>query len=73
MITAINKYETLRKSIWCDCKCRFDGRNSSSNQKRNKDKCRGECKYSIKDCVCKEYYVWNPATCAFDINYPYEI
>ena len=36
MIARINKSKTLTKHI--SCKCKFDGRKYSSNQKWNKDK-----------------------------------
>ena len=44
MIAGVYELKTLTKYIWYDCKCKFDGRKFSSNQKRNNDKCRFECK-----------------------------
>ena len=59
MITGINQAETLTKHKWYKCKCKFDGRKCNSNQKWNKDKCKNK-----KHCMCKEDYIWNPATCS---------
>ena len=44
MITWINESKTLTKHIWCECKCRFDGRKCNSDQWWNNYKCRCECK-----------------------------
>ena len=33
MITGINESKILTKHIWCQCKCKFDGRKCNSNQK----------------------------------------
>ena len=60
MITEINKLKTLTKDISCKCKCKFDGKKSNSDQWRNNDKCRCECK---KRHVCEKNYIWNPSTC----------
>ena len=59
MIKGINESKTLAKHISCECKCRFDGRKSNSDQWWNNNKCRCECK---ERHVCKKDYVWNPAT-----------
>ena len=61
MITGINELKTLTKHISCECKCKFDGRKCNSNQRRNNDKCRCECK---KHHICEKVYIWNPATCS---------
>ena len=37
-ITEINESKRLAKHISCECKCKFDGRKSNSNQKWNNDK-----------------------------------
>ena len=60
MIIGINESKTLTKDISSECKCRFDGTKSNSNQWRNNDKCRCECK---KVHVYEKGYVWNPAKC----------
>ena len=39
MITGTNESKALTKHISCEYKCKFDGRESNSNQKWNKDKC----------------------------------
>ena len=39
-----------------------------SNQKWNKGKSWCECKNSIEHRVCKNDYVWDPSTCASEIN-----
>ena len=59
MITGINESKTLAKHISCECKCRFDGRISNSDQWWNNNKCRCECK---ERHVSKKDYVWNLAT-----------
>ena len=51
MITGINEPKTLTKHIWCECKCRFDGRKCDSDQCWNNDKCRCGCKMCD---VCKK-------------------
>ena len=62
MVTGINKSKTLTKYTSCKCKCKFDGRKCSSNQKWNNKKFWYECK---KNHLCKKNYVWNSATCSF--------
>ena len=54
--------------ISSDCKCRFDIRKCNLNQKRNNYKCWCEYKNWVKDCGCKETYVWNPNICNFEIS-----
>ena len=61
MITKINESKTFTKQISCECECKFDGRKCNSNQRRNNDKCRCECK---KHHICEKVYIWNPATCS---------
>ena len=46
------------------CEYKFDGRKCNSNQKRNNDKCWCECKNPKEHHVCKNGYIWNPATCS---------
>ena len=60
MITGINELKALTKNISCKCKCKFDGRNSNSDQWWNNDKYRCECK---KRHVCEKDYLWSPTTC----------
>ena len=55
----------LAKHISCKCKCNFDGREDSSNQKQNNDKCRCEGK---KHHICKKEYIWNPPTGSCENN-----
>ena len=57
-----SKILTSHKS--CKCKCKFVGRKSNSNQVWNNDECRCECKNEKKICVCKKYYILNPAFCS---------
>ena len=47
MIAGINESKTLPKHISCECKCKFDGRKCSTNQKWNNDKCWCECNKHI--------------------------
>ena len=35
----------------------------TNKQKRNKDKCRCECKTLIEKGVCDKGYAWNPSNC----------
>ena len=44
MITGINELKTLTKHKSWECKCKFDGRKCNSDQWKNHDKCRYECK-----------------------------
>ena len=62
MITEINESKTLTKHISYECKCKFDGIKCNSNQNRNNDKCRRQCK---KHHTCGKDYIWNPATCSY--------
>ena len=43
MITVINWFNTSRKHVSSECKCKFDGRKCNSNQKWNNSKCWYEC------------------------------
>ena len=61
MITAINESKTLTKYISCECKCKFDGRKSTSDQRWNNDKC--WCEYK-KYHICEKDCIWNPSTCS---------
>lgn len=47
----------------CDYKCKYDGRKCNSNHKLNP-----KCQQNI---VHAEKIVWNPSTCACDIDYAY--
>ena len=62
MIAEINESKTLTKHISCKCKCKFDERECSSNQRWNNGKCWCECK---KRHICEKDYIWNPATCSY--------
>ena len=59
MITDTNEWKTLPKHISYECKCKFDETKCKSNQWRNNDKCRYECK---KHHICEKEYVWNPVS-----------
>ena len=61
MIAGINVSKTLIKHRSCECKCKFDGRKCSSNQKWNNNKSWCECK-NLKEHVCGKDHIWNPAT-----------
>ena len=61
MITRINELKALAKHISCEYKCKFYGRKCNSDQWRNNNKCRCECK---KRHVVEKDYVWNSATCS---------
>ena len=71
MITMLNELKTLTKNISYDYKNKFDGGKFNSNQKWKNNKGKYEYKNSIKHSVCKKDYVWNPSTCACEINYAY--
>ena len=43
MIAGINEFKILIKPISCESKCKFEGRECSSNQKWNNNKCWCEC------------------------------
>ena len=60
-IAGINKLKTLTKQISSECKCRFDGRNYTSDQWWNNDKSQCECKNRH---VCEKDYVRNSSTCS---------
>ena len=64
MITGINKSKTITKHIFCNCKCKFDGRKFNLNQEWSKDKSWCECKTLLKNRVRKKDRIWNPITCA---------
>ena len=61
MITGISESKTITRHISCEWKCIFDETKCKSNQCRNNDKSRCECK---KHHICEKDYVWNPATCS---------
>ena len=61
MITEINELKILTKHILCECKCKFGGRKCDLNQWGNNIKCRRECR---KHHLCKQDFIWNPATCS---------
>ena len=65
LITGINESKTLTNDTSCECKCKFDGRKRNSNQWWNNNQCRCECK---KHNVCENDYVWNLATCNYEIE-----
>ena len=60
----INK---TRQIIWhetCKCVCRLTSAVCNSNQIRNKNKCRCECKEALIDKIaCDEVFSWNPSNC----------
>ena len=57
MITKKNESKILTKDRSCKCKCKFDGRNCSLNQKCNNNKYQCNCK---KHHICEKDYTWNP-------------
>ena len=59
MITNKNEAKTMTKHILCDCKCKFNNRTCSSNQKWNKT-CECDFKYYHNS---KKDYNWNASTC----------
>ena len=63
VITYINESKTLTKPFSRGCKCKFDSTKCNSNQWRNCDKCRCECK---NHHICEKDYFWNPAKCNFE-------
>ena len=65
MIIGINESKTLTKQISWQCKCKFDGTKCRSNQWWNNNKCQCDCN---KHHICEKDYVWNPATCNWEIR-----
>ena len=68
MITGINESKILTKHISWEWKCKFDGEKCNSNQKWNNNKYRCECKNLKEHHVCEKNYIWNPATCTYEIG-----
>ena len=64
MITGINEIKILRKHKSYKRQCKLDGRKCNSNQKRNNNKCRCECKNLKEHIACEKDYVWSPARCS---------
>ena len=62
MITGINTSKILTKHISFKFECRFDGRKCNSNQKRNGDKCRLECK-TPKKITCMKNVTFGVLLC----------
>ena len=62
IIIGINESKTLTKHISCKYECKFDGRKCNSNQKRNNDKCRCECKNPKEHGAFEKDHIWNAAT-----------
>lgn len=58
--------KSLRKHISCGCKSEFDSRKCSLDLNRDKEKCQCECKHQVNHQ--KKNYLWNPSTCAREIN-----
>ena len=58
MITGINESRTFIKHISWECKCKFEERKCSSNQKWNNNKCWCESK---KHHLSEKDYIWSPA------------
>ena len=54
--------KNINKYIWCECKCRFDGRKCNWDQLWNSGICQCECK---KRHVCEKDYIWNPSRCSY--------
>ena len=63
----MKKKKTLAKHISCECKCKFDGRKSNSDQQWNNGKCCFACK---KPHVFEKDYISNPGTCSCE-NWKY--
>ena len=59
MITEIDEVKTLVKHISYDCKCKFDSRTCTSNQKLKNGK--SQCEWK-KYHRCKKDHSWNPST-----------
>ena len=56
MITSSHESKTLTKDMSCECKCKFDGRKCSSNQKWNNHNLWYGCK-NPKKIVRKKIYL----------------
>ena len=68
MITGINESKRLTEHISCEYKCKFDGRECNSNQKRSNNKYQFKCKNPKLHRVCEKDYVWDPVTCSCKIG-----
>ena len=64
MITGINESKTLIKYMSCECKCK------TQNEVQSKSgitvNVSASMKINEKRCVCKKYYIWNPASCSWE-------
>ena len=47
----------------CKCICRLNGIICNNKQRRNKDKCRCQCKELIDKGVCDKGFIWSPSNC----------
>ena len=45
----------------CKWKCRLDASVFNNKQRRNKEKCRFECKELIGKGICDKGFIWNPS------------
>ena len=45
----------------CKRKCRLDASVCNNKQRRNKDKCRCECKELVEKGICNKGFIWNPS------------
>ena len=54
----------------CKWKCRLDASVFNNKQRRNKGKCRFECKELIGKGICDKGFIWNPSNykCECDKN-----
>lgn len=48
MLARINETKTYMKRILCNCACKFDAKECTSNEKLNSDKCRWGYKKPIQ-------------------------
>ena len=65
VVKGINiKAFNLMSRAWhetCKCKCRLDPSVFNNKQRRNKNKCRFECKELIGKGICDNRFIWNPS------------
>ena len=59
----MNQWKQTKKHIYCECKCKFDGRNVIHIKTGMTVNVDVSAKIKKKHHVCEKYYIWNPGTC----------
>ena len=62
----MSRTNEARHTEWhrtCKLECKFGGNICNNKQRRNKDKCRCQCKELIDKRMCNKGFIWSPSKC----------